>query len=272
MSSGSPSRRKGMALRYPVFQKMGNEFGTRPAGGHRVDGDAVARPLDGHGPRKMGHGGFAEMIDGLVGRGGEGPHRGHIDDAAEFLLDEMGAGRLGEKEHALDVGRQEPVVFLLPGVEQRLGQFHARIVDEQVQAAQFLNRSFHHPADRGGVGGIRRDGEGRAAAGADPLGRLLYLFGSPRGDAHVRAGLGQAQGHGSPDPAAPSGDDRDPSFKIDFQRHRLPQNRWEDFSRSVCAPRRSKHGIRIRSEKRRSPCSAATPDLRQGRWGAKRPG
>jgi hypothetical protein len=70
----------------------------------------------------------------------------------------MHTGGFAEQHHALEVGSHHPVVLLIGGVDERLGQLQAGIVDEDVQAAG-ISDGLRHP-----LGGNGRSG---AAAGDD---------------------------------------------------------------------------------------------------------
>ena len=95
------------------------------------------------------------------------------------------------------------------GVEERVRDGAADVVDDRVEPAELVVRRLREAGDRVGVAEVGRDDERPPAGVADPLGDLLELVRGARGDDDVGAGLGERDGGGGADAAAGAGDDGD---------------------------------------------------------------
>jgi hypothetical protein len=90
----------------------------------------------------------------------------------------------------------------------------ARVVDEDVQAAELLDGGPDEPLDGVVVADVRRRADGRPARLADLLCDRLGALLRPRVRDHVRPLLGEPLGDGLPDAAARSRDDGRPSVHV----------------------------------------------------------
>src|SRR5262249_14974483 len=136
-------------------------------------------------------------------------------DLPGLLLDHHAARRLSEQE---DAG-QVDVDHLLPAFERvilsRRAPGGARVVDEDVDAAELFARAANDLLDVLGLANVAGHGERPPAEGADPGGRLLATLDLARAEDNVRTSLGEAGRHLAADPTAPSGDDRDLAGEVE---------------------------------------------------------
>jgi hypothetical protein len=129
------------------------------------------------------------------------------------------AGGLGEQHHALEVGIHYPVVVVLGRLDERFGQLHTGVVDEDVQPAEVGRRSRYDLRRNCGMCRIAGDGQCSPAGFAHHPRRLLDLLEAPGGDANIGPGLGQVECNGPADAPPSAGDDRDPATQVDVNGH-----------------------------------------------------
>ena len=136
--------------------------------------------------------------------------RRHVDDRAAFLADHDRGDRLGAQVGALQVDVDGLVPVVLGRLEQALGDHHAGIVDQHVDAAVAGHRLVDQAPDVGAAGHVRRDRDGIPASRPDlrdhgvGLGRPVPVVDHDPGSL-----VGEPRRDGPPDPARCSGHDRD---------------------------------------------------------------
>ncbi len=192
-------------------------------GRNGVDGDSILREFERPYPREAGDAGFG----GAVVRLAEVPHEagvgGGIDDPARdvVVFHVPGGGATAIKRSVEMDGDHRPP-FVVFHLGERLVAEDARIVHEDVEATEVLERGLHDPLGAFGVGygvGVRH---GRPARLADLRDHGLRHRGAaaaavPRDadvvDHELRPFGRQGQGMSPAQPSAGSGDDRDFSFE-----------------------------------------------------------
>ena len=97
---------------------------------------------------------------------------------------------------------------LLVDGERRRSRRAAGVVDDDVDAAECLDRSLHEPLEVAGDRDVAADGES-----AQPIGLALEHVAPPREHRDVRAFLGQGFGDAEPDAGGRAADDRRPPFE-----------------------------------------------------------
>jgi hypothetical protein len=123
---------------------------------------------------------------------------------------------------ALDVGVHYPVVVVLGRLDERFGQLHTGVVDEDVQPAEVGRRSGYNLGRNRRTCRIAGDGQCSPAGFTHHPRRLLDFLKASRGDANIGAGLGQVECNGPADAPPSAGDDRDPATQVDVDCHDPP--------------------------------------------------
>src|SRR5690606_35041146 len=194
--------------------------GPDEADAHGVDEDAVRRELLRQG---LGH----RLARGAAHRGRHaaggrrlGADVRHVDDAPAATL----AHERDHEPYQADRGEQLEVEIGLPGlVRDRFelaGGGGARVVDEDVDAAEGMDRRTDQAGQVLGLRYVGDDGQDLAARVADVDGEAVEGFLAARADRDARAFGGEPLGGGAPYALAGARDDRDPSGKSEF--HRSP--------------------------------------------------
>jgi hypothetical protein len=99
----------------------------------------------------------------------------------------------------------------------------AGIVDENLEAPEFLHNLLHHGLRLLGLAHIRHDGESAAPDVANGCGRSFERLGSAARNSHIGTALGQEQGRRATDAGAAARDDRDTACEIKpFEIHGSP--------------------------------------------------
>ena len=176
-------------------------------GRHRVDADALRAELLGQA--------LGEVVDGALGGGVVeeprvgvvGLHRGGVHDrAARAHVLQRGAA---EREHGHDVDLERLVDLLVGEIGQVIGdELLARVVHEDVQAAEALRRLVHEGGAVVGVHQVARQRDGGAPGRLDRrqdavgVGLLLRQV----GDGDVRALTGVGDGDRGTDAGVAAGD------------------------------------------------------------------
>ena len=178
-----------------------------------VDPDAVLAELGGEQPDLVGLVGLGRAVGDVVRAGEDGVLAGDVDDvAAHALLDHAPRRRLaGDEERALGHHVVLEVPVGLGGLEQRLGERQAGVVDDEVDAAE----GEHGRVDRG-----LRPASSSVTSAATPIatsraadlggGGLARFAQVEVGDDDAGALGGEPVGDGLADAGAGAGDERDP--------------------------------------------------------------
>ena len=133
--------------------------------------------------------------------------------AAEHLRAEPGAAQV-------DVDQARPL--LVGELEERHDRLDARVVDEDVEAAELFPRLVDHRLDVGALRDVAFDGDRLAALGLNPFDDVfgrLRAFDVVHGD--VRAFFGEDFGDAAADAAARTSDER----FLTFESHSCPWQR-----------------------------------------------
>ena len=186
-----------------------------------VDADAVLAELGGEEADLVGLVGLGGAVGDVVGAGEDRVLGRDVDDVAtDALVDHRSCRRLADEEAALghDVVLDVPVS--LRGVEQRLGDREACVVDDQVDAAEGEERRVDGRLHGGRVGDVARDADGDV--GAAQLGGGSGGGGGVEvGDHDAGAVGGEPGGRGLADAAGPAGDQGDAAGETPWLREAL---------------------------------------------------
>ena len=150
-------------------------------------------------------------------RGVEGVDRGDVDDpAAAVLLDHPRRRGPREQVEAGQVDLDDALEGLRVQLAQRRHRIDPGVVDEDVEAAERLDRRADRPLDVARVADVAA---GRPGASCPPRPHILRgLLGGRLvevRDHDVRAGLVQAAADAEPDAHRASGDDRRAAAEVD---------------------------------------------------------
>ena len=217
-SSGSPRHPSGTRprnLRHPlrVVEQRPVHLGPEPAGHHRVDADAVHRPLGGEVPGHRRDGPLGPAINRVAPPQADDPpaQRRDVHDAPLAACDHVPADGAGHQKRPTWLTR-----ITSPSPPNPVGQREASgdpgVVDQDVDAPPFGQRG-DGPLDRLGIGHVASEAPRPPALRAAFLGRntgpLRVAIGE---DNPPRAGPGPKRSPGpaparlrSPAPPAPSG-------------------------------------------------------------------
>ena len=174
--------------------------------------DAPGRPFV---CEQLGEAGDAALRRGVARHADaalEGEERGDVDDLARALGQHVATGRLAEEEGGLEVGVDHRVPILLGKVDAVGAADDAGIIDEDVEAAELLQRLVDHALHRFDGGEVGGDDLRLAAERADLLHRFLGGRAADGGD--VGAGGGERQRDRLADAGIGAGDDRGLAGKI----------------------------------------------------------
>ena len=161
------------------------ERGLDIAGRDRVDLNARLRQFCGQNLGEHQHRGFADTVDAharLRPFAGDG---GHVDDFAAAPFQHLVAARFGHAKVADHVHIEDLVPVALLGGENRAEVgVCGRIVDQDVDASECVNRLLHQRGDGAAVAGMGGNGEGAPAICSDRLGHLVQpiLFAAAQHD------------------------------------------------------------------------------------------
>src|SRR5262245_32581847 len=181
----------------------------------RVAAYAVADVIDSDGPRERGHCAFRGAIRRAIGDADGGHYRGGVDDGATAVLFHDGNGVFAAKEHAPHIGCHERVPGFLWRLYNGPGDAVARMVDEDVEAAEAPDGCRDDALNIAGASDVSLD--------CDRLRALACAFGGHRArvalvsDDEPRSLIGEQQRSRAPDPRAAARDDADFVLKA----HRL---------------------------------------------------
>ena len=132
-----------------------------------------------------------------------------------------------DQERAAQIDPDQPVEIRRRGLEQRLLDQDAGVVDQDVETAERGERTLEHRQHRRLVGDVRAYGEGAAAAGMD-LGDDRLDLGLRREIVHRHMGaLGRKRERDrAADPARSAGDQR--ALAVERARHAItsPRSTW----------------------------------------------
>ena len=134
-----------------MFDDPFGHMGWKPSRGDGVDLDIVRRPLAGEIFSEGDDATFAGVIaDGLEFGGGSSQTRDgrDVDDLAGALRDHGFACRLTEEEGAGQVGRENSVPLVEGHVFDGSSPGDARVVDEDVEAAELGESFIDHELNR----------------------------------------------------------------------------------------------------------------------------
>ncbi len=122
----------------------------------------------------------------------------------------MGNRGFGQVEHGVDIDLEREVPFLLADVLELLeAGLMRRVVDKNIDAAEFADRLVHDRPAMRGVLDVAREQDGFAAGVLDQALALLgVLMLAEIGDQHVGALARERDGHRAADAAIAAGDDR----------------------------------------------------------------
>ena len=173
----------------------------------RVAGDVQGRGLERHDLGQADHAMLGGDVGRLVGRGDQAVRRGDVDDPApappaharQGGVDRVVVGREVDRQDRLPPGRRELL--------DRRHELDARVVDQDVERAEFRLGLAHHPGDLlalAHVGAVIAylDVAARGQAGAQALDRRR-LAEAVQGE--VAAGLGERGRDAEPDAAGRAG-------------------------------------------------------------------
>jgi hypothetical protein len=124
------------------------------------------------------------------------------EHGAERLLDAQMCPREIRAQHGLPV-------FELHAEGKRIAS-DCRVVDQNVQTAEFRQGLLEAGFDLERIGNVHRDDERFAARLCDLGRKCVELFGVARGDGDFCAARGERQRDGTPDSLRCAGDQRDP--------------------------------------------------------------
>ena len=210
-----PRRQLGRRPRRVVAEAVADHVRAHEAGADGEDGDAVRLELLGQRLAEAVHGRLA----GAVGRRRAARQVGgaarDVDDAPAAALDHPRDHGAAAEVDAEDVDLED--VPPLVGLELPAGVLpdrDPRVVDEEVDRAELLFGSRHHPLD---VRADRDVGLDRETAGLG--GGRLHLLPRSRRDGDARAGARELERDPAADPAPTAGDERDPAFEVGVRGH-----------------------------------------------------
>lgn len=126
--------------------------------------------------------------------------------------DQMRDERVDPVHHTLHIDRPQPPPFRRIDFPTGPAGRYTRVVDDEVNPAEFVQRPLRQPPDLVQIGDIGGYREGRLADfRGDPLERLRVDI----GEDHAQAPACQGGGQCLPDPVRGAGDDRDlPGFQL----------------------------------------------------------
>ena len=141
----------------------------------------------------------------LVADGARG--RADVDDAARALLAHDRQNRPHDVRHAVEVGRELPLELCGAQLLEVAEQAVARVVDQDVDAAERLHRLVDRRLRLGFVGDVQLDE--REVLACDVAERVADLVEIASGRNHAVAGLQRSLGGGGADAAARARDEPD---------------------------------------------------------------
>ncbi len=180
------------------------------AGAHGVDGD----PVRGEGKgRRRGEADDARLgggVVGLVGTRAEAGDGRHIDDAAIPLGHHHPPGGLEAEEGGLEIEVKHTIPLRLGYVHQRRDGHVAGVVDQNIQAAHFLDQALDSYPNGGHVQEIDHQRHGASPAGFDFVRNSAGGLVVDVQDGDVEPFACQAQGDAAPDALPCPRDQRHP--------------------------------------------------------------
>src|SRR5581483_7529275 len=130
-----------------VGLEAGRHVGRDPAGDDAIHLDIVAGPGDGEGLRELDDAALARRVGQHGGAAEKGVLGADVDDLAASVRDHVGVTSLRELEDRLEVGVQDPVPDVVGNGFRAPAGRHARIVDQDANAAQLLTHRFDGTLD-----------------------------------------------------------------------------------------------------------------------------
>ena len=168
----------------------------------------------------------ADLVARVAGDPREGDGRrdgGDVDDRAAVAGRAVGAHRpqavLDAERRAEDVDLEHPSEVVGLGVDDQAGDLDARVVDEDVEPAELLDRG----RDRGLPARLVGDVEVRGLT-ADALRGLRGQVVLEVADHHLRAGRGERLRHPGAEAVRAAGDERLPALEQPFSHLSPPQS------------------------------------------------
>jgi DNA-binding CsgD family transcriptional regulator len=172
-----------------------------------VDPDAARGVLDGQGSGHRGQAALGQRGQraGLAGRRGLGLGGCDVDHVTAVPPDHLGDDPPGQPEEPVQVDPGDQRVVLRGVLGERLGDEHAGVVDQRVDAPEPLQRGVGDPVGGGGLGDVAGHGEHvRVLRGPDLA-----------GVGHHRPAPPAVPGHQPrADALGTSGDDGDPAARV----------------------------------------------------------
>ncbi|MFM1944052.1 MAG: hypothetical protein RI897_3034 [Verrucomicrobiota bacterium] len=145
----------------------------------------------------------------MAGVAHEADDGGDIDDTAGALADEFPDEGAGAEEAAFEVGIDDRVPVFVAHAHEEAVAGDAGVIDEDIDAAPFLEDGFGGLLDVGCVGDVGGDGEAASAGFGDFLGGFFGVGGSAGDAGDVGTFGGEFEGDGLADASAGSGYDGD---------------------------------------------------------------
>jgi hypothetical protein len=105
-----------------------------------VDADALADVVGRHGPRQREHGALAGRVQGALGQASGGDDRAGVDDGGLLGAAQVRQRSAGDAHDPQHIDLEHLAPLILGVVLDRSRRADARVVDEDVQAAQPVNR------------------------------------------------------------------------------------------------------------------------------------
>jgi hypothetical protein len=180
------------------------------AGAHCIDGDAVFGNFE---RCRLGEAGNAVLggdIGRLEGRRDQRMGRGDIDDAAPALRLHMRNGEARGVEGARQVDGDDRIPFLDRKFLDRRDELDARIVDEDIDAAELFCSRCHHAGDGCAIGHVGAVIDDLHIVQAGEFGAdVFYLVGIAEAvEHHIGALRSEAARDAKTDATCRAGDDR----------------------------------------------------------------
>ena len=209
ISSGRPIRPSGFCASFARGlgrRELRSQHGrVRRARGEGVDQNVrceLARP----GARHREHAALGGAVDRAALAPEIGKLRSDVDDPASALPDHDPKRLAADQEDAAEIDADQPVEVRRRGLEKRLLDQDARIVDQDVEAAEAGDDGLHHSQHLAFVGHVGLHGE-RLAPLSCNLGdhRFGRLRRRPIRQRNLRALRRERRGDRPPDTARPAG-------------------------------------------------------------------
>src|SRR5881296_691139 len=240
LGSHQPPSRRPRADRLERLRAVGNhvpDVGLDGAGRDRVHGDPLPTELDGEIAGERLERGLRDPDRDIAGDHALAPEARERDDPPAGRHERRGF--LGEEEERARVGREHPVPLLRRQLEAVLEHTRGGVADEDVEPPGDALDLRHQPLDLGGLLQVGRNEVGHAAAQLDVTRRARSGLAVDE-EAHedARAGLGEAERDGAPDPA-PASRDQDLALRAHGAAPRAASSSGDRWSSRASAPSRA---------------------------------